>query len=257
MAFARVLQRGMGFCAESIYNAGLYLRNNNAREAACAHLADMTRTITALEPQARRRQRVNVYLDGAFAFALATGIAMEAGLAVGQRLSPQREAELCAADELASARDAALRLLGYRPRSEAELRRRLLHKRIPLDLVARVIDGLRAEGLVDDEVFARYWRENRDAFRPRSRRALAVELRLKGVPREVVEEATADIDEEANAYRTALAVAGRLASADYDAFRQKLAAHLRRRGFGWEVARRTVERLWAEARPDASDDDAP
>ena len=76
-------------------------------------------TITAIRPQ-KRGKRVNLFLDGRFAFALAKEMAQ--GLEVGKELSPEQVQALTRNDALERARDFSLRLLSYRPRSEKEVR---------------------------------------------------------------------------------------------------------------------------------------
>jgi regulatory protein len=77
----------------------------------------MAGTITALRFQKRNKNRVNVYLDGQFAFGL---VAIEAArLRVGQTLSDNDVARLQMRDEVERAYERALNFLSYRPRSEA------------------------------------------------------------------------------------------------------------------------------------------
>jgi regulatory protein len=64
------------------------------------------------------------------------------------------------------AKNAALRLLSYRSRSEKEVQRRLAG-RFTQDAVDRTLSDLRSQGLLDDAAFAKEWREQRERFRPR------------------------------------------------------------------------------------------
>jgi regulatory protein len=142
--------------------------------------------------------------------------------------------------------DAAFRYLDYRPRSEAELRRRLKRRGFDDEHVEAALASLREQGLVDDLAFAEFWKDNRESFRPRSRRLTALELRQKGVAEEVINRVVADIDDEDSAYRAAQGRAHRLADSDYREFRHRLGEYLKRRGFGYRVITNTVERLWQE-----------
>ena len=141
--------------------------------------------------------------------------------------------------------DAALRLLSYRPRSEAEVRQRLSRHFSP-DRIQWAIDGLRRRGLLDDAAFARFWRESRERHRPRGASAMRWELLRLGVSREVVEEALEGLDEEESAYQAASRTLASLRRLDYHTFRKRMFAYLRRRGFGSEVATRTILRLRRE-----------
>ncbi len=150
--------------------------------------------------------------------------------------------------------DVACRFLSFRPRSEAEVRRRLT-RRFPPELIDRVIEALRNKNYVDDQEFARRWRIHRERFHPRGRRALQRELSAFGVAREVIDQALLGVEEEDNAYRAGLKVAVRLLSRDctQDALWRKLYPYLQRRGFAHSVARDTVNRLWMELAPQPLD----
>ncbi len=202
--------------------------------------------ITALERQQRDGERLNVHLDGEFAFGLAVITAQRAGLYVGRELAPAEIDELLREDSFQKAFERALHFLGYRPRSESEVRRRLAKAQIEEHLVERVVARLRQDGLLDDRDFARYWVENRGNFHPRGARLLAAELRRKGVERAVIDEALAGGDEEEGALAAGRRKLRQYASLDYRAFRQKMGAYLARRGFDYETSREAVNRLWLE-----------
>ncbi|MBI2764695.1 MAG: regulatory protein RecX [Chloroflexi bacterium] len=87
----------------------------------------------------------------------------------------------------ADAYDVAVRYLGQRPRSVAEIRRQLRSKRFDDAAIDVAIEKLRAQRYIDDEAFARYWVEQRDRFRPKGQRAIASELMQKGVSREAID----------------------------------------------------------------------
>ena len=204
----------------------------------------MTGTITALKVQKRNPRRVNVFLDGRYAFGLA---AIEAArLQRGQVLSDEDIERLKEKDSFEKAHDRALRFLSYRPRSEAEVRRYLQGKAVSLAVEEEVIERLTRAKLLDDLAFARYWVENRESFNPRGSRMLRYELRQKGLSEEIIAEALTDLDEEEGAYRVALRRGRRLAHLNQLSFRQKLGAHLLRRGFTYEIVNPTVERAWQE-----------
>jgi regulatory protein len=204
----------------------------------------MAGTITALVAQKRNKERVNVYLDGEFAFGLALIEALK--LHKGQQLSDDDIARLKALDEIEVAHDRALNFLSYRPRSSEEVRRNLHQKEFAEQTIETVIERLTGAGLLDDAAFARYWVDNRERFEPRSRRALRYELRQKGVPDAAIQAALDDLDEEDAAYRAASARLRRYARADEETFRKGLGNFLARRGFGYGIVRDVLDRLWQE-----------
>jgi regulatory protein len=204
----------------------------------------MAGTITALKVQKRNPRRVNVYLDGRYAFGLA---AIEAArLRRGQVLSDEDIEKLKERDSFEKTYDRALRFLSYRPRSEAEVRRYLQGKAVSPAIEEEVIERLTRAKLLDDLAFARYWVESRESFNPRGLRMLRYELRQKGLGDETIAQALTDLDEEKGAYRVALRRGRRLAHLDQVSFRQKLGAYLLRRGFPYEVVNLAVARVWQE-----------
>lgn len=202
--------------------------------------------VTAIEPQARRPHRVNVWVDGVFALACEATLA--ANLRVGDEIDGEVLARLGRADELERAVERAVRFLAVRPRSEAEVRERLARAGFEPPAIESAVERLRRAGYLDDEAFARYWVEQRQQFRPRGQRALSQELRRKRVDPEVVAATLGELgeDEEEAAYRAAAPQARRLHEADRRRFEQRLGAYLQRRGFDYEAARAAVARCWRE-----------
>jgi len=203
------------------------------------------RTISAIEPQKKNPQRVNIYLDGEFAFGLAAIVAV--WLKVGQQLDEAKIERLQSEDELEAVYQKALHFLSYRPRSSTEVRQNLTKRDIPEPLVEATIARLREGGLLNDAAFAQAWVENRSAFRPRSKSALRVELRRKGLDDEVIGSVLEEqVDEEALARQAARKYARRLAGLEWPDFRQKLGGFLARRGFSYATAAPVVSEVWKE-----------
>lgn len=201
----------------------------------------MAGTITALRFQKRNKNRVNVHLDGQFAFGLA---AIEAArLKVGQTLSDDDIARLQKRDETERAYERALNFLSYRPRSEAEVRRNLAKRNLEDEAIETVIGRLTRAGLLDDLEFARYWVENRLQFKPRGARALRQELWEKGIAAPIIAEALADLDEGLAARKVAEDGARRLARLEPNDFRRKLEAYMARRGFSYATIGPLVEEM--------------
>lgn len=206
----------------------------------------MAREITALTFQKRNKDRVNVYLDGRFAFGLA---AIEASrLHVGQTLRDHEITELRRRDEIERAYERALNYLSYRPRSEWEVQRNLRQKDIEDPVIDVVVGRLTRAGLLDDGEFARYWVDNRVRFNPRGLRGLRHELRQRGVSRSIIDETLATLDVEAAARKAAEVGARRFSQAAPRDFRRKLQAYLARRGFSYVVIKPLVEEKLEERR---------
>jgi len=204
--------------------------------------------LTALEPQRFRPERLNVHLDGRFAFGLSAAVADEAGLRVGQTLAPAEIERLQAQDRQRGALNRALNFLGYRPRSEQEIRANLERGGFEPPVIEAAVEQLRRLGYVSDAELARFWVESRQRHSPRGDRLLAQELRRKGVDAETIETAieAAGTDDLDAAVRAGRRKARQLAALDPQTFRQRLGAFLARRGFDWETIKSAVAALRAE-----------
>ncbi len=202
--------------------------------------------ITGLTAGKGREKRINVYLDGKFAFSLLAEVALKECLITGQEISESRLEALTGVDRYQRCLNAALRFLGYRPRSETEVRQRLKKHGFESDCTEKALTRLKEQGLVDDVAFARFWKDNRESFSPRSRRQMKLELRRKGLAIDVIEPVINEINESDSAYRAALGKTRHLPLADRQVFRRRLGAYLGRRGFNYDIIKETTERIWKE-----------
>ena len=201
--------------------------------------------ITALVVQKRNPNRVNIYLDGEYAFGVARIVA--AWLRVGAELDEKKIEHLQVEDARERAYQQAMLFLSYRARSESEIRQNLRKHEIPESVIDLTLDRLRQDGLANDNEFAQAWVENRSTFRPRSRRMLAMELRQKGLDDESMHSALKNVDDEPLAYEAAKKRAARFKDLEWSEFRKKLSEFLARRGFSYSVIAPVVTRTWNEA----------
>jgi regulatory protein len=213
--------------------------------------------ITALRPTKRDPDRIAVDLDGSFAFALPAALVADERLEVGDALDGERVRVLLAADQASRATEAALVFLGYRPRSEKEVRDRLRRGGFEQEAIDHAISRLHEWRYLDDADFARRWVENRAAHRPRGKRLLQQELRHKGIDTETAREAIddADLDETGAAEALARHRLPAYAGDDPAAIRRRLGAYLARRGYGYDVIRAALNRALGE--PEDLDDESP
>ena len=202
--------------------------------------------ITGLRVQKRNSNRINVYLDGEFAFGLSRITA--AWLEIGKELDEDQIRKLQSEDDAEVAYQKALSYLSYRPRSERELVDNLSKHDFSEDVAQKVIKRLERLGLVDDLAFAQTWVENRSDFKPRGRLALRMELRQKGIDRDLIDFVLDDLDEDALAYQAAMKQARKYRNLDWKDYRKKMIAFLGRRGFNYGTAKEVVEKVWSKER---------
>lgn len=201
--------------------------------------------ITAIEVQKRDPNRVNIHLDGEYAFGLAR---ITAGwLKVGLEIDKEKIEKLQADDARERAYQQALLFLSLRARSEEEIRKNLRKHEVSEAAIEETLEKLRQGRLADDGQFARMWVENRSTFRPRSKRALAIELKQKGLEEPAIRSALEAVDDGAMAYTAAVKRVRRLEGMEWPDFRKKLGEFLARRGFSYSIIAPVVTKVWNEA----------
>ncbi|MFN2281674.1 MAG: regulatory protein RecX [Anaerolineales bacterium] len=207
-------------------------------------------TVTRLEPQKKNPQRLNVYLDGEFAFGIHRAAAP--WLTEGDQLTLQKVKDLKTQDQTESAYQRALNFLSYRVRSSQEVRRNLVKHEVEDPIIEAVLERLRQASLVDDQAFARQWVENRSQFKPRGKKALSSELYQKGIPQAIISETLEELDEETLAWKCARKKAAQYETMQKEEFQSKLYGFLNRRGFPYSICQDVVGSLWEELSKESS-----
>ena len=145
----------------------------------------------------------------------------------------------------------ALRYVSFKPRTVAEVRRRV-GRDFEQPVVEQALTSLKRYGYLDDAEYASQWRRSRDRRKPRGASLIRRELRAKGIAEPIIDDALTGLDEVDAAYRAGERRSGRLLARGpmpYADFHRKMWDYLQRRGFRSGVTRDTVRRLWAEHAP--------
>ena len=203
----------------------------------------MSTTIARIEhagPDLRARRLV--FSDGSPSRITSASALKELGIEVGADVSLEALEEALAAVEPALAKDRALRLLGYREHSRAELERKLRDSGYPHGLAAAIVARFVEVELVDDARFASAWVRSRRLSGYGSRR-IRQELERKGVTPETIDaaldEESPDADDELARARAAL---GSRTASDR-AGRDRLVRRLVSRGFSLNVSLTAVDAI--------------
>jgi regulatory protein len=170
--------------------------------------------------------------------------------------SSRAETELSPQDPAEQARAVCLRLLTGTPRTRKQLADALEKREIPSEVAEEVLSRFEDVGLINDAAFADAWVESRHHGRGLARRALARELRTKGVDSVLIDEAVAQLDSEQEEETARALVARRLRSTrglDRDRRLRRLAGMLARKGYPEGVALRVVKRALEEEGEDTAD----
>lgn len=199
--------------------------------------------ITAITPQAKDKERCNVYVDGRFYCGLKLETVLRCRLKAGENIDLARLDEIQLENEKAQALDKAMTHLSVTMKTEKQMRD-FLQKKGYVDAVCDyVLEKLRGYGFVDDaEYCAQYVRT---AGKNKGARLIAAELYRRGVPKEEIEGALEGREGEADAAREVLGKYMKNRERTREN-RTKAYRHLLSKGFDYDTAKGALSALWEE-----------
>jgi regulatory protein len=198
-------------------------------------------TITAIKPQ-KNKKRVNVYLDNKFGFGLDLMVFLKENLKAEQELTEEKIAEIVRKSEFQTTYDKILMFASLRPRSEKEFRIWLTKHKVHESLTEDLFERLSRLEFLDDKKFAIWWVEQRKEFKNKSKKDIQMELRAKGISREIAESVFDEVKiDEKLAIRKLLSKKERLWKnlAGFDR-RKKIFSFLIGRGFKYDTVKEVV-----------------
>jgi regulatory protein len=205
-------------------------------------------TITKVSVQSRRRDRVSVFVDGAFAFGVSDEVAVRHGLGSGVTVGRELLEAVRHDEAVASCKRVALHFISYRMRSEAEVRRRLKKEDAGHDVIDSVVANLREIGLIDDAAFADAFARDAVQVKKWGPHRIARGLRQAGLGDEHVEHALAQLRHVIEDGDLVRKVAGKRwdqlsGVSDLKKRKKRVYDYLARRGFDFEDIRRVLDDL--------------
>lgn len=205
--------------------------------------------VTGIVASPRKEGRFDLMLDGKDRGLVSLELIDRYQLRIGVELDEARRAEIDEGIATLATYDRALNMLAANPRSERELRRRLVQKGEPEARVDAALARLVASGVVNDETFARQFTRSRVLGRGASRRRVRDELFKRGVSGQAAAQAIAEVFEDEQVDETALVEAAArkklrgLGSVDEVTRRRRLYAFLMRRGYDSAQIRDAIVRV--------------
>ncbi|WP_157248347.1 recombination regulator RecX [Nonomuraea typhae] len=161
------------------------------------------------------------------------------------------------ADPESVARNICLRLLTMAPKTRAQLAEALRKREVPEEAANAVLDRFTELGLINDEAFAEAWVDSRHHGRGLARRALAAELRHRGVDNDTVNDAVERLDSDQEAEMARQLVDRKLRSTrglDPQARTRRLAGMLARKGYSGGLAFRVIREALEQEGIDLEED---
>lgn len=149
-------------------------------------------------------------------------------------------------DEFDKFYNKTLKFLSYRPRSEKEIRDYLNRKKAESSITEKIIKSLKEFNFLNDEEFARWWIEQRTAFKPRSLRVIKMELKQKGISDEIINNV---IQNSELRIQNDLKMAKEIVQKKIYKYKgltrqevfKKLGAFLARRGFSYDIIKQSID----------------
>jgi len=180
------------------------------------------------------KKRFNIYIDGEFSLAVSEETLLKMDLYERKELTEEKLGKIRNLEENVRAKDYALNLLSYRPRTRKELLRRLKEKKFALAIAEETVSKLEQSGLVNDYDFAVYFvetfRDRRGIYR------LKNDLFRLGVEREVIDRVLADVPVDEKETATNLIDRWlRIHRTRDEKTRRKLINYLVQRGISWST----------------------
>ncbi|NLX62558.1 MAG: recombination regulator RecX [Tissierellia bacterium] len=199
--------------------------------------------ITKIEAQ-KNIERVNIYIDGEFAFGLAKEIQLKYGLSEDMEIDKNFIDEVLLAEERLKAKDKALRFLSYRQRSYKEVLDKLKKEGFSQEIINSTMDFLKNYKLIDDLCFARNFMMDKSNINKYGPVRIKYELYNKGIPENIIDQVLEEYDDE---YSVALELAKKKIKSykndDKNAIYRKLGGFLQRRGFSYECISKILREL--------------
>lgn len=198
--------------------------------------------------QQKNPNRVSVFIDEAFAFGVHVDLIVEFGMHKGQALTVTVQEQMVAADRVRAARVVALAYLGYSPRTEREVRQKLIRSDFDEAVAEDTVVRLRELGYLDDAAYARSYVEARFRNKGYGPGRLRSDLMRRGIASALIDAALDEMIEQDDVLEAARRHAEKrwprlAAEADPRKRRKKLSDYLVRRGFSFDIVRSVIDEL--------------
>lgn len=159
--------------------------------------------VTAITQQKKDETKYNVFIDGAYAFALPMQDILYFKLKEGREVPEETVEYIQNSLIYIKAQDTALHYIGYKMRTVKEIRMKLAEKEFSEEVIEKVIAFLEKYGYADDREYCRKYIREKLRMKPKSGYALKIELRQRGISSRIIDEVMAEMemDEEGDAFR--------------------------------------------------------
>lgn len=217
----------------------------------------MSKTITKIVVQKKRKDRVSIFLNDEFAFGLHQDIVFQFALKKGDQLSENQIEEMLVSEEKKKAKERGLNFLSYRDRSEKEMRTKLKDVGFDESIIDWLIEDLKRLDLINDRKFALNFASSKLTIKPMGEFLLKRELFQKGIHPALIDETIEKVYSELSQQELACQLADKrkrmLNNIDEQKAKKRVSDFLLRRGFNWDIVSQVIEQ-WGDIGVEGSND---
>lgn len=153
-------------------------------------------TITDIQPQVKNQSRLSVFIDGKFAFGIDKNDCLFMGLKIGDTLTQERYNYIIDNAVYTNAYKKADRFIGFKMRTEKEVRDKLKEEEYSNDIIERVISSMIKYKYIDDEAYAQMYANDCRSIKKWGPQRIKIELYKRGVNTSAIENALQNLNIE-------------------------------------------------------------
>ncbi|MDR7870757.1 MAG: RecX family transcriptional regulator [Tissierellaceae bacterium] len=204
--------------------------------------------ITDITPQ-KRNERVNIYIDGKFAFGLDEELRYKYDLFVDKEVTKEFIDDVLKAEEQNKVIFSALNILSYSQRSEKEVYTKLMRKGYEEEHVLKAIEYCKERNYINDRLFAESFIKDKTNLNKYGSVRIRYDLIAKGIDKEIIDEVLElDFDDEySRAYELASKKIKSYRNDDRNAIYRKLGGFLQRKGYSYDVVMKVLREVLEES----------
>lgn len=214
-------------------------------------------TITDILVQKNNKDRVNIYIDGAYVFSCSLELVLKKSLKKGLELSMEELNSIVSLDNYNKCKNKALNIIEKSYKTETEVKNKLLQLSYDEDTISKVIEFLKNYNFVDDKKYAKLYTNEKK--KSRGILKIALELRKKGIDENIISEAVKIDYEEAFSYAMEAATkkynSCKSHGDSYRSILSKLYSYLKSIGYEEEIINEVLNKIKQEYNNNISYDD--
>lgn len=206
--------------------------------------------ITNIEVQKKNKDRVSIFIDDSYGFALHAELVYKYNLKVGTELDLAFINEIAKVEEQKKANNYALTLLSKSFKTEKQIKDKMKTKGFEEEYINSAISMMKNYGYIDDSKYATSYVTDTMSFTKMGKNKIKNKLYEKGVDKDIINETLNELIDDEQQFDAALA----LGSKKYNTIRetdkrkknQKLTSYLQYRGFSFDIIKKVLNELNSE-----------